>query len=75
MTDRFVYFAYGSNMLTRRLRNRTPSAVAIEIGFIEGYHLAFDKVSSDGSGKCTIAPSNNSAERVYGVLFRINSSE
>jgi gamma-glutamylcyclotransferase len=75
MTDRFVYFAYGSNMLTRRLRKRTPSAVAIETGFVEGHHLTLEKVSSDGSGKCTIAPSNDPADRVYGVLFRISSSE
>ena len=75
MTDSFVYFAYGSNMLSRRLRKRTPSAVAIGTGFVKGHRLTFDKVSSDGSGKCNIAAAKNPMERVYGVLFRINSSE
>ena len=49
MTNNFVYFAYGSNVLTRRLLKRTPSAVAIETGFVERHHLTFDKVGSDGS--------------------------
>ena len=62
-------------MLTRRLRARTPSAVALETGFIEGYRLSFEKVSVDGSGKCTILPARERAERVYGVLFKIDSSE
>jgi gamma-glutamylcyclotransferase len=75
VADSFVYFAYGSNMLTRRLRARTPSAIAIETGFIEGCRLAFEKVSLDGSGKCTILRAVDRAQRVYGVLFRIDTSE
>jgi len=75
IADRFIYFAYGSNMLTGRLRQRTPSAVVIGTGFIEGYRLTFDKVSTDGSGKCTIVPTDNPTDHVYGVLFHIDSSE
>jgi gamma-glutamylcyclotransferase len=75
MTDRFVYFAYGSNMLTLRLRKRTPSAVPVGIGFIEGHRLAFEKVSTDGSGKCHIASTNDPGDRVYGVLFTIDTRE
>jgi len=77
MADTFRYFAYGSNMLTRRLRapSRAPSAVPEGIGFIEGYRLTFDKVSSDGSGKCDIEASQNSTDLVHGVLFRIATSE
>jgi gamma-glutamylcyclotransferase len=75
MTDKFLYFAYGSNMLTRRLRKRTPSAAAIGTGFVEGHRLSFDKVSTDGSGKCNIAPTNDPADRVYGVLFSIKIRE
>ena len=77
MADTFPYFAYGSNMLTRRLRapSRAPSAVPEGIGFVEGYRLTFDKVSSDGSGKCDIEASQNSTDLVHGVLFRIATSE
>jgi gamma-glutamylcyclotransferase len=77
MTDTFLYFAYGSNMLTRRLRapNRAPSAVPDSIGFVEGRCLTFDKVSSDGPGKCDIEATQDSTNRVHGVLFRIATSE
>ena len=34
--SRFLYFAYGSNMLTARLRRRTPSARAISKEYIAG---------------------------------------
>lgn len=76
MSERFSYFAYGSNMFSRRLRMRTPSALVISIGFVEGYRLSFDKPSRrDGSGKCNIRPTNSPADRVYGVLFSILRDE
>lgn len=62
-------------MLSRRLRERTPSAAAVGMGFVEGYQLAFDKASRDGSGKCNIRPTDSLADRVYGVLFSIVTSE
>lgn len=72
-----LYFAYGSNMLSKRLRSakRAPSAVAIGIGFISGRRLTFDKVSSDGSGKCDIMATDNREDKVYGFLFEIIASE
>lgn len=77
MVDNILYFAYGSNMLSRRLfaANRTPSAVAVGTGFVRARRLTFDKVSSDGSGKCDIEATGNSDDRVYGVLYEINKSE
>ena len=73
----FRYFAYGSNMLTRRLQapNRAPSAVAICIGYVEGRRLTFDKVSSDGSGKCDAEKTGTRSDRVYGVVFEIPLQE
>ena len=71
----FLYFAYGSNMLTRRLAARTPSATATGIGFVEGHRLTFDKVSIDGSGKCDIEETTNPDDRVYGAIFRIATAE
>lgn len=71
----FLYFAYGSNMLTRRLMARTPSALPLGAAFVDGYRLTFDKVSKDGSGKCDIVATGVSADRVWGVLFRIPSTE
>lgn len=71
------YFAYGSNMLTRRLSapSRAPSAKHAGIGYLEGHRLAFDKLSRDGSGKADIEATGISTDRVYGVLFRIASEE
>jgi hypothetical protein len=75
--EKMLYFAYGSNMLSKRLRapERAPSAVFVGIGFVCGYRLTFDKVSSDGSGKCDIEAKDNSEYKVYGVLFEIIGSE
>jgi gamma-glutamylcyclotransferase len=75
MPGTFLYFAYGSNMFARRLAARTPSAVRITTAFVEGRRFAFDKVSTDGSGKCDIEATGNPANRVYGVLFRIATAE
>jgi hypothetical protein len=48
-----LYFAYGSNMLTRRLRDpaRAPSARVLATGYVTGRRLVFDKAGQDGSGK------------------------
>jgi cation transport regulator ChaC len=64
-------------MLTRRLQapNRAPSAVAICIGYVEGRRLTFDKVSSDGSGKCDAEETGTRSDRVYGVVFEIPLKE
>ena len=65
-----LYFAYGSNMLTRRLRDpaRAPSARVLATGYVAGHRLVFDKAGQDGSGKCDIEVSVES-DRVYGVLY------
>ena len=73
--DRFVYFAYGSNMFTRRLRGRTPSARVIGAGHIYNCRLTFDKVSRSNSGKATIQISEDFQETVCGVLFSIHRDE
>src|SRR2546426_10191093 len=72
---KFLYFAYGSNMFSRRLRMRTPSAAAAGVGYASGRRLTFDKVSTDGSGKCDIERTSSPTDRVYGVLFEILSAE
>lgn len=75
--DTFVYFAYGSNMFSRRLttKERAPSAVPIGTGYVSNRRLTFDKVSSDGSGKCDIETTSNLGDRVYGVLLKISLAE
>jgi gamma-glutamylcyclotransferase len=71
----FTYFAYGSNMLSRRLRARCPSAQVIGVGQVFGHVLEFSKRSADGSGKVTLVKSNAKDAQAYGVLFEIIVAE
>jgi len=71
------YFAYGSNLLTRRLRDpaRAPSAVALGVAWAPGFVMRFHKIGTDGSGKCTLIPTGDDADAVYGVLYEFADSD
>src|SRR5262245_38406331 len=70
----FLYFAYGSNMLTARLKARCNSATPICVAFAEGYRLTFAKPSRDGSGKGHMVRARRRV-RQPGVLFEIDVDE
>ncbi len=70
-----LYFAYGSNMLSVRLRQRTPSAQALGPASLRGHVLKFNKQGRDGSGKGNIEVTGQRSDVVHGVVFRINPSE
>ncbi|OBS09437.1 gamma-glutamylcyclotransferase family protein [Acidihalobacter prosperus] len=71
-----LYFAYGSNMASARLRARVPSARACGIGRLRGHRLTFHLLSgNDGSAKCDACASGREADEVYGVLFSLAASE
>ena len=71
------YFAYGSNMLGRRLTDpaRAPSAVARGVATIAGFAVRFHKVSTDGSGKCTLVASDDESAVAYGVLYELADAD
>jgi gamma-glutamylcyclotransferase len=71
----FLYFAYGSNMLTSRLQGRCPSAVAVGVGIAQGRRIEFSKTSIDKSGKATLAVADDEGRAVPGVIFRIIDEE
>ncbi len=75
MTTLFLYFAYGSNMLTERLRGRKrcPSARPVGMAVANDYRLYYFKESKDGSGKATLVKCRG--ERAYGVLFKVSDKE
>ena len=75
MADRFLYFAYGSNMLTRRLHARTSSCRVYKTGYVAEHTLTFSKISDDGSGKCYMEPIGGGAQHVEGVLFWIERAQ
>jgi hypothetical protein len=67
-----LYFAYGSNMCTGRLRRRLPSAAAPVVARLSGYTFHFHKRSDDGSGKGNAVETGNDVDAVCGALFRID---
>ena len=72
-----LYFAYGSNLSTARMRqaDRAPSARRLGIASLSGHVLAWHKRGADGSGKCTICGTGNRSDGVWGVLWEIEASE
>ncbi|MCO6184984.1 gamma-glutamylcyclotransferase family protein [Rhizobium sp. L1K21] len=69
----FLYFAYGSNMLTARLAARCPSARVVGAAHAPGFGLAFAKRGMDLSGKATLVP--QTAQSQPGVVFAIKNEE
>lgn len=63
------YFAYGSNMSSVRLLARVPDAVPLGAARLDGWRLAFDKPSRDGSAKANIAPVVGAV--VWGVTWSL----
>ncbi len=66
------YFAYGSNMFFARLRDRVPSAQFPVVVSLKKHVINFNKISNDGSGKCSIHQTDGI---VYGVVFNIPNDE
>jgi hypothetical protein len=69
------YFAYGSNMLTARLRFRVPSCEFVSIARLPKHQLRFHKKSRDGSSKCDASYTGAELDVVWGVVFDIAASE
>lgn len=69
------YFAYGSNMSTRRLQHRLPSASVVCVASLPEHKLMFHKKSQDGSAKCDAMHSGHSDDVVIGVVYEIHELE
>jgi gamma-glutamylcyclotransferase len=67
-----INFAYGSNMLARRLQERAPSARPIGTGLLRGHALRWHKVGRDLSGKCDILSTGDPGDVVHGVLYELS---
>ena len=67
-----IYFAYGSNMLERRLKHpgRVPAAILRGIAAATDFRVRFHKRGRDGSGKCTLVTAEDTAA-AWGVLFDV----
>jgi len=72
--NKFVYFAYGSNLLAERIHIQNPTAVRIGAGKLNGYRLDFNEFSSFWEGcPSTVVPDPN--EHVWGALWQLNTSD
>ena len=69
----FYYFAYGSNMLTTRLKPRCPGVILVGRADAGDTVVEFSKPSIDRSGKATLRQA--AGGRAAGVLFEIPKSE
>jgi hypothetical protein len=70
-----LYFSYGSNMSSRRLLERAPSATFLSIATLKEHRLRFHKKSRDGSGKCDAEYTANPDDCVMGVIFMMSASD
>lgn len=69
------YFAYGSNMLSARLRARigeVPGGAAASTG---GYQLKFHKRGGDGSAKCDAYDTGDPRHMMHGVVYQITNQQ
>jgi gamma-glutamylcyclotransferase len=70
MGGTFLYFAYGSNLLTKRIHINNPSAVRVGIGKLMNYQLDFAKYSERWRGaSATIVKSDK--RHVWGAIWEI----
>ena len=70
-----LYFAYGSNMYTGRLRERVASATPLLVAKLLNHSLRFHKRSTDRSGKCDAWFTGEPTDIVWGVVFEISPGE
>jgi len=66
------YFAYGSNLHPRRLRERLTVVRLVGTGFLPGRRLAFHKTGADGSAKCDVAACPGRGCGLYGALYSVD---
>ena len=71
---RFLYFAYGSNLLAERLAARCPSANPLGPATLAGRRLVFEAKSFDGSGKATLVAGAD-GDVVHGRLYDIDLAD
>nr|BAN20850.1 conserved hypothetical protein [Riptortus pedestris] len=73
MTGKFRYFAYGSNLLEKRIHINNPTAKRVSIGKLQNFRLDFNYWSERwGGNAATVVPDDN--ECVWGAIWDIDNS-
>jgi len=70
-----LYFSYGSNMSSKRLKERVPSAYYVTVATLLKHELRFHKKSLDGSGKCDAYETGKDDHQIMGVVFELAKLE
>ncbi|XP_018404373.1 PREDICTED: gamma-glutamylcyclotransferase-like isoform X2 [Cyphomyrmex costatus] len=71
MANTFLYFAYGSNLLAKRIHLHNPTAIMKDIGYIKNFRLDFHRYSNRWHGtSATIVETENSV--VWGVVWELD---
>jgi gamma-glutamylcyclotransferase (GGCT)/AIG2-like uncharacterized protein YtfP len=68
-----LYFAYGSNLSSARMRRRAPSSALVGRARLSGWRLAMDKLGRDGSGKANLHA--DPASHVWGVVYSLAETD
>jgi gamma-glutamylcyclotransferase len=71
----FYYFAYGSNLLNARLKNRCASARPVAIANAVGHAINYGMVADDdhgGSGKMAMFKTEAANDVVHGVVYEMS---
>ncbi|XP_014366975.2 gamma-glutamylcyclotransferase [Papilio machaon] len=72
--DTFLYFAYGSNLLKKRIHINNPSAIFLGIGRLDDHQLDFIKYSDHWRGaSATIVPTKS--HHVWGAIWRLHNKD
>jgi len=66
---RLLYFAYGSNLSSARLRARLEEVEVVGPAVLAEHRLALDKRGHDGSAKANVV--RHPGERVWGVVYEL----
>ncbi len=66
-----LYFSFGSNMSSKRLQARVPSARALGSARLDQHRLCFHKRNLDGSAKADALFTGEDEDQLHGVLFDI----
>ncbi|KZC11762.1 PREDICTED: gamma-glutamylcyclotransferase-like [Dufourea novaeangliae] len=70
MSNKFLYFAYGSNMLKKRIHINNPTAERKDIGLLKNFRLDFLTHSRRWGGcSATICPTEN--YNVWGIVWEL----
>ncbi|XP_044754513.1 gamma-glutamylcyclotransferase-like [Coccinella septempunctata] len=72
MSGKFLYFAYGSNLLQKRIHINNPSAVRAGIGKLKDYTLDFNTYSKRWRGASATIVKKKGAH-VWGALWTLDN--